>query len=236
MARAERVKQFLLAFGLIVILTACVRNGVDADHQFGEKIMSETEISTGVSLTGKAESDGKKLVVEYTVKNSLPHSIYVFDIMIKYDEKGQPLLDKENAYRFWEEPSALRLVRAVLRTPPDRNVYALEIPYARELKTQSSVTGNIVLKLPVKEDSPFAPVPDADNSDTVKCDKVRLYIGWTMVQEGTSVTEVEVSGEKVLRVRGSWKPHLLREDLSTTATVVKFKDGFDRQLPQKWEE
>ena len=230
------LRRRILVVAVAAILgTACVQGRMIAETRDGNKIMSETEMNSGVTLTGKANVVDKTLTVEYTVNNSLSNSIYVFDEMIKYDASGLPLLDKTNAYVFWEEPSTLRLVRAVLRVPPNMNVYALEIPFAREVKTQSSISGKIVLSLPVHEYSPFAPTITEENVETVKCNSIVLFIGWTVMEAGTTVTETDAEGEQALRVRGSFRPFTLKASFPVETTLVKFKEGFDRQLPQHWE-
>ena len=144
-----------VCLGWVVLLASCLGGGLTAGTGNAEKIMSESEKSSGVSLSGKAVVENNKLVVDYTVTSTLPHSIYVFDKMIAYDDQGQPKIDPATAYVFWEEPSTLRLVRAVLTVPPNMNVYSLEIPFARELKPQGSLTGRIEFAMPVTEKSPF---------------------------------------------------------------------------------
>lgn len=198
--------------------------------------MSESENLGKVILSGEARIEKNKLVVEYIVRNTLAKSIYVFDEMIEYDGDGKPQLNHSTAYCFWEEPNTLRLVRAILRIPLEKDIYSLEIPYARELKPQSSLDGKIELDIPVKEKSPFYALPTEENSKSVNFEKVRLYIGWTEFREGTKITEATISGEKVLRIRGSWRPYLVKSDFEAAAQMVVHSDTFDRQLPQKWQE
>lgn len=198
--------------------------------------MSESENLGKVILSGTARIEKNKLVVDYSVKNTLATSIYVFDEMIDYDSEGKPQLNPSTAYCFWEEPNTVRLVRAILRIPLEKDIYSLEIPYARELKAQSSLDGKIELDIPVNEKSPFYALPTEENSKIVSCERVRLYVGWTEFREGTQITEATISGEKVLRIRGSWRPHLVRADFDAKTQMVVHTEVFDRQLPQKWEE
>lgn len=224
--------KFGLLLSLALIYAACPTAGVTGTTQTPERIMSEGENFAKVTLNGKATKDKNRLVIEYTVRNNLPHSIYVFDQMIKYDDTGKPELDPTTAYCFWEEPKTLRLVRAILRIPLEKDIYSLEIPYAREIKPQSEVSGKIELDVPVKEKSPFYAFPGEDNAKSVECDRIRLLIGWTEFREGTQITEATVSGEKVLRVRGSWKPYLVQDEYMVPVTVTAHVDTFDRQMPQ----
>ena len=230
------VCRYGLCLGWVALLASCLGGGLmNARTGNAEKIMSETEKTSGISLTGKAVVEKDKLVVDYTVKNTLSHSIYVFDKMVAYDAQGQPKIDPFTAYCFWEEPSTLRLVRAVLTIPPNMNVYSLEIPYARELKPQASLTGRIELPVPVVEKSPFYQPPADENSKIVKCNKIRLYIGWTEDREGTTILEQTLGSEKGLRIRGSFRPHLVRADLDASVDTVAHTDDFNRSLPQNSE-
>ena len=152
--------KFGLILSWILIFLACSTVGVSVAPNSTERIMSEGENLARVSLSGKATKENDKLVVEYTVRNTLSHSIYVFDEMIEYDSNGQPKINRSTAYCFWEEPETLRLVRAILRVPLEKDVYSLEIPYARELKAQAEITGRIELDLPVNEKKSFLCVAD----------------------------------------------------------------------------
>ncbi|MGD9562190.1 MAG: hypothetical protein AB7F88_08210 [Pyrinomonadaceae bacterium] len=198
-----------------------------------EKPMKEPNNSTHLSLTGSASVKDGKLIVNYELKSNLPYSVYVFDEMIAYNEEGRPKIDRSTAYRFWEEPNTLRLVRAVLKMPREKDVYSLEIPYARELKPQAELTGNIELDVPVKEKSPFYGFPKPDTSKEVECDRIKLYIGWTEATDGIKIQEATIGGEKVLRIRGKWQPRLVSADFNVAVKVVAHTDTFDRQMPQQ---
>lgn len=197
-----------------------------------EKPMKEPNNSTHLSLSGKASVENGKLSVEYTLRNNLPYSVYVFDEMIAYNSEGRPQIDRSIAYRFWEEPKTLRLVRAVLKMPLEKEVYSLEIPYARELKAQAALTGKIELDVPVKEKSPFYGFPKPDASKEVECDRIKLYLGWTEATDGIKIQEATVGSAKVLRIRGKWQPRVVSEDFNVGVKVIAHTDTFDRQLPQ----
>ncbi len=183
-------------------------------------------------MTSSAKVEGNKLIIEYSIQSNWPSSLYVFDEMIKYDGEGKPLIDRDTAYCFFEEPSTLRLVRAVLNLPAEKEVYSLEIPYARELKPRQSLDGRIVLDLPVKEKSPFYPLPKEGESKEVDCEYIRLLVGWTEPREGAKIMEVDVGGQKALRIRGSFQPFLLENKLTAKTKVIMHTTVFDRQMPQ----
>ncbi len=224
--------RYWILLTVVLILTCCVEQGLPVMSGPPEKIMSESENFSSVVLSGKARIENNKLIVEYSVRNTTPTSLYIFDEMIEYDSKGQPKINKTTAYCFWEEPNTLRLARALLRIPLEKDIYSLEIPYARELKPQATLSGKIELDIPVKEKSPFYAPPTEENSKIVDCTKVRLFIGWTEFREGTQITEANIGGEKVLRIRGNWQPHVVQEEFGVPVKVVAYTDIFDRQLPQ----
>lgn len=194
--------------------------------------MKEPDNSTNLSLTGTASVEKDKLIVDYKLRSGLPYSVYVFDEMIAYNAEGRPLIDRSKAYTFWEEPNTLRLVRAVLKMPLEKEVYSLEIPYARELKPGAELTGKIELTVPVKEKSPFYGFPKPETSKEVACNKIKLYIGWTESTDGIDLKEVTIGGENVLRIRGKWQPRLVRTEFSESVKVIAHTETFDRQLPQ----
>ncbi len=217
---------------LLASVTSCTVQTPPASAGTMENLMKEPDNSINLSLTGTASVENGKLTVNYSLRSSLPYSIYVFDEMIAYDKEGRPQLDRSTAYCFWEEPNTLRLVRAVLKMPLEKEVYSLEIPYARELKPKSELTGKIVMDAPVKEKSPFYGLPTKETSKEVDCNKIKLYIGWTESTDGIKNQEVTIDGERVFRIRGKWQPHLVSEDFNLDVKVIAHTDTFDRQLPQ----
>jgi hypothetical protein len=226
--------QFFKIIGFMV-LTCMVFCGTNSIKDYNEKNMTEKNSLGEIKLKAEGKIDDNKLVVEYSFINNSNGVVYVFDEMIRY-EKYEPKIDKDTAYCFYEEPNTLRLVRAVLKEPKGMRVYSLEIPYAREVKEQSTITGKIILDIPVKEKSPFYAPPKEENSKEFEVKEIRLMIGWTEFREGTKITETDIAGEKVLRIRGNWKPNLVEDSFSLKTNVVTYTDNFDRQMPQQFKE
>jgi len=193
----------------------------------------ENENFSELSMTAEAKVEGEKLIVEYTVKNKTDQDIYLFDQMVGYRE-NVAVVDPDTAYCFFEEPDTVRIVRATLRLPLEKEVRVLEIPFARAVPGRGEVTGKVVLSVPVAEKSPFYAPPKEDNSKEVDCRKIRLIIGWTKFHEGMTITEVDAGGIKALRIRGAWPApyqRFLKQDFSLPVKVIAHTDIFDRQMP-----
>ncbi len=224
--------KFLITIAGFVLLISCSGQALETVvKNYAENNMTEKNNFTEITLGGKAQIENEKLVIDYILRNNSNHTIYVFDEMIAY-EGYTSLIDRKTAYCFFEEPDTLRIVRATLHIPKGMRVYALEIPYAREIKAQSEAKGSITLDIPVNEKSPFYAPPTEKNSKMVKIEKIRLILGWTKFREGTEITETDVSGEKVLRIRGNWKQYLVEGYFKQPLEVRVYTDSFDRQMPQ----
>ncbi len=239
--RTVAILKTLFFIGTTILLVGCLSKSDQVLPKTLENNMNEKESSPKISLSGKAYLKNDKLIVEYSIQNDLPFSIYVFDEMIAYDDNASPKIDRDGAYCFWEEPNTLRLVRATLRIPLEKDVYSLEIPYARELTAKSAINGKIELEIPVKEKSPFYAAPndpeaEDSNSKVIECEKIRLIICWTESREGVEISETDVGGEQVLRIRGRWIPHLIEKNFDLPVEVLTHTDTFDRQMPRQSEE
>ncbi len=223
-----------LAFGLCLMsIPACTTTvGTEIVVKKPEQVMSEPESASKISMTSSAKVEVNKLIVDYSIQSNWPTSLYIFDEMIKYDDQQKPVIDSDTAYRFFEEPKTLRLVRAVLNLPKEKDVYSLEMPYARELKPRQKLEGRISLDLPVNEKSPFYGPPKEGESKEVDCENIRLLVGWTEPRDGTTITEVTVGGQKALRIRGSFQPFLLENKVDVKTQVIVYTEVFDRQMPQ----
>lgn len=228
-----------LFFGLILFgLAICCANQptLKAKSSFvaENKNMAMENTMAEVTLKGDARIENNKLIVDYTFRNNTDRPVYVFDEMIAYDGEQKPVIDRKTAYCFFEEPKTLRLARATLRLPLEKDVYSLEIPYAREVKPKTEVKGTIELEIPVKEKSPFYAPPMPENSKIMRAEKVRLLVGWTHQREGMTIMEVNIGGEKVLRIRGSYPApfqKLVEGNFTLPVDVMVYTTTFDRQMP-----
>lgn len=205
-----------------------------AENKTVNKMTEESTVKP-ISLTAKAEKNGDKLVIEYEIQNHTEQILYVWDRMIGYNPSGQ-IIDQESAYIFWEEPKTLRIVRANLPLPFDRDVARKEIPFVRGIPAKATVSGKIVCALPTPEYSPFYPKITEENSKKEKASVIRLLIGWSPFREGMTLREQTISGEKVIAIRGNWaKPYhqLLEKEIPLEVEVLVHTDVFDRAMPMQ---
>ena len=221
--------------GSFLILDGCNTVLPDSNRARSMEIAmaEENENFSELSMAADARIEGEKLVVEYTVRNKTDQNIYLFDQMVAYDG-NVPVVDQDTAYCFFEEPNTLRLVRATLRLPLEKEVRVQEIPFARAVPPRGEVTGKIQLKLPVVEKSAFYAPPKEETSKEVECRRVRLLVGWTRPHEGMTIAEVEAGGVKALRIRGAWPPpyqRFLEQKFDLPVKVLVHTDVFDRQMP-----
>lgn len=191
------------------------------------------EESNTVTMKANAAVSNGRLKVTYELENHSERIVYVWDQMVGYAGNEQ-IIDEDRAYVFFDEPHTIRLVRANLALPPDIDVSRKEIPFSRAIQPKSRITGKITIPLPAKEYSPFYAEPNDENSRIVKCDLVRIIIGWLEQKDGMKVTERKAGDKTVLAIRGAWSgPYhrLIEQILPVSVDLHVFKTSFDRSLP-----
>lgn len=209
----------------------------------GKEYGMELEENKGsVILIGEVKQENGSVVVSYELKNQSNNPVLAWDFMPGF-ANGEEAIDDSLAYVCYEEPSIMRVVRAVLPLPPDRDIYQKEIPYARTVEPSSSATGKIVLPVPLEEYNPYYidPEPKAgsglsENEKEVSITKIRLLIGWTEIRRGMIITDVEIGGKKVKMIRGAWDgplQQIAEADFSVNVKGLERTDRFDRRLPQR---
>lgn len=209
-------------------------SGPETTANTKETKMSESAIKA-VSMTATAENTPAGLIVNYVVENHTDQSVYLWDLMIGYDDDKQKI-DHDSAYVFYAEPKTVRLIRAELPLPKTFDIARKEIPFARALAAKSKLTGTIKLKHPVTEFSPYYPPPAEDAIKVVKCSEVDLLISWTPAKQGMQISERTVGGEKVFAIRGAWAPpyqEILQETLPVQVDLTIYTSPFERMLPIK---
>lgn len=196
--------------------------------------MQPEEFIKPVKLTGGVEKRDKELIIKYSLTNQSQKKIYVWDVLTVRGENGEEIYP-DLAYRCFEEPETLRVVRAVLPLPLDRDVYITDVPYVHGVDPNKSITGQIVLPLPVLEYNPYYPPDTPDDQREKTINKIRLIIGWTELRSGMEISETTVGTEKVLMIRGAWAEphyHIAETLLQTEAKMIVRTDKFDRRMPE----
>lgn len=197
-----------------------------------ENKMTE-ESKPAISLRAKAEKTGDKLIVEYEVENHTKETLYLWDRMVDYDDKGQ-FINENLAYVFFEEPKAVNIIRASLPLPKNLRVAVKETPFLRAIEAKSKIGGKINLNTPVEEFSPYYGRPKEEKPEIKECSEIRLILGWSEFREGMEIKEVNLRGEKVLTISGSWgKPYqrIMEKRIPLSVNVSVHKTNFERQMP-----
>ena len=200
----------------------------------GYKMETENSLNP-VKLEGEVKQKDDSLVIDYQLTNQSQQPIYVWDLMIGYSG-DEEVINHELAYLCLEEPNTLRVARAVLKLPFDRDVYMMEIPYVRAVAPNEMITGKIVLPVPVEEYNPYYPPTEPENYREVEANKIRLLIGWTEARAGMIISDTTVGGEEVKMIRGAWEGAFQHLAERTFRAQVKMKvrtDAFDRQMPKQ---
>jgi hypothetical protein len=186
-----------------------------------------------VTLTGRLSTAEDKLIIEYTVANTGAEAVYLWDLIKDYHGRTE-FINHDIAYVFYEKPETVRVVRAMLQLPFDRDIYMKEDPYVRIVPAGGSAQGRIVLSTPVAEFSPFYPGPEKpEDEKEIDCNKIRLIIGCNQMRPGMVLKKDTVGDEEMLQIKGSWAPLQLWVE-TTLKAPVKLKvreDAFDRRLP-----
>ncbi|MDQ4122186.1 MAG: hypothetical protein M3209_12170 [Acidobacteriota bacterium] len=197
-----------------------------------EKTVAEPELKT-VSLRAQADKSESAVIIKYEVENHSEQSLYLWDRMIGY-KNGSQIIDENLAYVFFEEPKTVRIIRAELPLPEDREIGRKEIPFVRIFPPKSKLSGEIRLENPIREFSPYYEPLSEETQQLVKFSDIRLIIGWTRTREGMKISERTIGGEKVLAIRGAWgKPYqeIVETRISLSADLLIYKTVFDRQMP-----
>lgn len=197
-----------------------------------KKAMNDTNLNS-VSLRAQAENTDAALIVKYEVENSSEQTFYLWDRMIGY-AGNQQIIDPNLAYVFYEEPKTVRIMRAVLPLPKAFDIGRKEIPYARLLPPKTKLTGEIKLKHPVKEFSPYYEPLKEENAQLINCSQIHFIIGWTKPRDGMKITERTVGGEKVFAIRGAWESpyqETLEERIPLLVDLLTYTTPFERQFP-----
>ena len=199
-----------------------------------ELIMEQESAIRSVELTGSVKKTETTLEIRYDLKNISKDPVLAWDVLTG-ESGGQEIVKPELGYVCVVEPDTLRVVRAVLQLPFDRDVYMKEIPYAREVAPGTSVKGKIVLPLPVEEFNPYYGPAGPEQEKKVDLSRIVLMIGWTEVRAGMKITDTKLGDMQLKEIRGAWDPPIQRvEELKFAQNVPAMlrTDVFDRQLPE----
>jgi hypothetical protein len=115
------------------------------------------------------------LGIEYSVQNTTPNDIYLFDRVFTRAATGEPVIDPGLAYRRLQD-GTLVVERVLQPIPPGQKVEVPDIPYMTRVAPGETRQGRITFKAPVSEFGAYYDGPRDGKLHQV--DQVVLRIGY----------------------------------------------------------
>jgi len=156
-----------------------------------------------------------QVTVEYTIHNNALNRIFVFDQLLKFDDKGEIGFDQDNAYVFLEN-NIVRLVRGIVNPPLIKSVSRRTPIVASILEAGESKTETMTLGMPTREYHPFFPPMEfCEPKLKQEVTKVLLQIGWIEEQKGITTSTIKIGEKELMKLSGGWNPlqHVLEADI-----------------------
>lgn len=116
--------------------------------------MAEVQDSSGPLRVTELRFTRDALVVRYSLHGEDKAPVWVVDQLFSTSRAGYYHLEPERAY-VEARDGVLVLMRALMRVPDDVEVEAPEVPCVRKLSPGESLTGEIRVPLPPREDLPY---------------------------------------------------------------------------------
>jgi hypothetical protein len=116
--------------------------------------MAEVQDSSGPLRITELRFTQDALVVRYSLHGEDKAPVWVLDQLFSTSRAGYYHLEPERAYVEARE-GVLVLTRALLPVPDDEEVESPEVPCVRKLSPGESLTGEIRVSLPPREDLPY---------------------------------------------------------------------------------
>jgi hypothetical protein len=136
--------------------------------------MAEVQESSGPLRVTELRFTQDALTVRYSLRGEDKAPVWVVDELFTTSPAGYIHLEPERAY-VEAQGSVLVLTRALLPVPDDLDVESPEVPCVRRLSPGESLTGEIRVPLPPREEQPYR---DARALDLATLRSVKLRIGY----------------------------------------------------------
>lgn len=127
------------------------------------------------------------LAVLYRLDNDRPSPVKVFDVLLRFENSGVSAPDMDLAYVLPEGPDGVAVGKYLVAEPDDREVEAPEVVLARRVAPGASVTGRMLLTVPLMPYHPYARIP-AGGSRRIAT--MRVLLGFIDVSRIPSDREV----------------------------------------------
>jgi hypothetical protein len=157
---------------ILVMLAGCARSQPATAQAEGKKPMAAVQESSGILRVDELRFTQDALVVRYSLRGEAP--VWVVDQLFSTSPAGYYHLEPERAY-VEARDGVLVLTRALLPVPDDIEVEAPEVPCVRKLSPGESLSGEIRVRLPPRQDLPYR---DPRPLDLATLRSVKLRIGY----------------------------------------------------------
>ena len=112
-----------------------------------------------VRLDARLAAEGPNTIaVLYRLDNDRPSPIEVLDVLLRIENSGVSAPDMDLAYVLPEGPEGVAVGKYLAAEPEDREIEAPEVVLARRVAPGASVTGRMLLTVPLMAHHPYARV------------------------------------------------------------------------------
>lgn len=173
----------------------------------------------------------QSLTVAYEFSNRSDRTVYVFDVVASFGERGKVVIEPKRAFVFLQGDDTVRIVRALMPNPSLKSIAKRPPNLATRVAPRASHKGEIELPLPLVERHPFFAQVGADAATPATVRRAVLQIGWVEERPGMEVSEFETADGPFLQVAGGWgKPvqYLAEQAFAVEVPVVRHPDPFER--------
>jgi len=161
--------------GAAATLYACADASARRDN---EAVMTTKPAVASVQIGATLEVNDRQMSLVYRLRNASDVDLYVMDALFELKE-GEVRIHDGLAYTLIDG-RRLTLLRGVLAIPPNVQVEAPEMPYARLLPAHGTLDGRFQSSLPLEYNNPY---DFSGGMATFDCTVVTLRIGYLSSRE-----------------------------------------------------
>ena len=172
-------------------------------------------------LSAKFDLQGKILQIEYKVKNSTLHPIYLFVVL------GKP--DAPNVYACLRTDGTLHLAKMILPLPELKDVEVRRIPFGKKVEAGEEFSERIEVAVPVTEYNPYFPKKKDSPEELKTSASVLFSLQFIREIDGLEIKPAPVEGALNVRHRDLFGnvETLTVESKSLAVQVLKRTDDFE---------
>jgi hypothetical protein len=180
-----------------------VNNKQPANTRQGKTKMENTEEKNIPALEVSLNQQDKVLSLEYKVKNTTGKTIYLFNVLYEWDDKGEPIPAPQGVYASLNEDSLLHLAKEILPVPSIKSVEVRIIPYVTKVEAGAEYREKVDLKIPIEEYNTY--FPKQADSKTEPAAAKSVYFTIQFIRQSD---ELEVEPTNLKNAFSVWHPNL----------------------------